>query len=334
VRANSSLSGRPATYQLVSAMALLVVIWSANYTVGKIGLRELAPLALASFRIVVAGLTMVPVLILSGCRRADDSRADQTRFSHCASPPKQTLPSPRDMWTFAYLGFFGIVMNQGGFTVGLNYTSVSHSSLIIGAAPILILLLAWTLGLERLTGRKLFGLGLAFAGAALLGSEGGWNVHSAGFRGDLVTLIAAVGLATYTVLGKRVAATYDPVRLNIYSNLSAAVFVLPVAAWQVRRLTITHAWTSIGWQGWGAVVYMGVLSSALCYMLYFWALRFMTASRLGAVSYLQPVGATLLGMILLGEKLTRPLVIGGALVLAGVYAIQTNSRARSDCGER
>jgi drug/metabolite transporter (DMT)-like permease len=75
----------------------------------------------------------------------------------------------------------------------------------------------------------------------------------------------------------------------------------------------------------GAVIYMGVLASAVSYLLYFLVLRYMTPARLGAVSYLQPVGATLLALVLLGEPITRRVALGGLLVIAGVYAIQTRS---------
>jgi drug/metabolite transporter (DMT)-like permease len=81
---------------------------------------------------------------------------------------------------------------------------------------------------------------------------------------------------------------------------------------------------AVGLEGWGAVIYMGVLASAVSYILYFWALRYMTPARLGSVSYLQPIGATLLGLVLLGEPITRRVAIGGLLVIAGVYAIETH----------
>jgi drug/metabolite transporter (DMT)-like permease len=123
-------------------MTFLVVIWSANYVVGKIGLRELPPLALASFRLVLGGAVLAPFYLFS------------TRSSRGQSVSRTQLPAAsrstarlHDLWTFTYLGFFGVVMNQGFFTVGLSYTSVSHSSLIIGFAPVLILLMSCAAGL-------------------------------------------------------------------------------------------------------------------------------------------------------------------------------------------
>src|SRR5437879_8492494 len=106
------------------------------------------------------------------------------------------------------MGFFGVDLKQGCFTVGLNYTSVSHSALIIGCAPIFILVFSWAVRLEALTRRKAIGMVLAFGGAAAVGAEQVANASTGNFRGDLLTLIAGVGLALYTVLGKRLFAEY------------------------------------------------------------------------------------------------------------------------------
>jgi drug/metabolite transporter (DMT)-like permease len=229
------------------------------------------------------------------------------------------------LWTATYLGFFGGFLNQGCFTVGLNYTSVSHSSLIIGCAPILILLISRAMGLEAITRGKAIGMTLAFAGAAVVGMEQNGNTGAGSVRGDLLTLCAGIGLALYTVLGKRVAMEYGAMRMSLLMNIAAAVLALPVAVWQIHALARGGRLGTIGLEGWGAVFYMGVFASAVSYLLYFWALRYMTPARLGAVSYLQPIGATLLGLVLLGEPITRRVIVGGLLVIAGVYAIQTRS---------
>ena len=82
----------------------------------------------------------------------------------------------------------------------------------------------------------------------------------------------------------------------------------------------------ISLETWAGVIYLGVLGSVVSYILYLWALRYMTPAGLGAVSYLQPVGAMLLGLALLGEPITRRVAFGGLLIIAGVYAIETHGR--------
>jgi drug/metabolite transporter (DMT)-like permease len=301
-------------------MVLLIFVWSLNYIVAKIGLRELPALALGSFRVVTGGIVSLPVLFLSCARKGQGGQGIKVKVEVFETGRR----THRVLWTITYLGFFGVVLNQGCFTVGLNYTSVSHSALIIGCAPIFILLFSWALRLEALTRRKAIGMLLAFAGAAAVGAEQGANAGTGNFRGDLLTLVAGVGLALYTVLGKRLFAEYSPVRLSLLSNISAAALASPIAVWQTRALARACRLATIGPEGWGAVIYMGVLASAVAYVLYFWALRSMTPARLGAVSYLQPIGATLLGLVLLGEPITRRVAFGGLLIIAGVYAIETH----------
>jgi drug/metabolite transporter (DMT)-like permease len=309
---------RPSSAWILLTLIFLILVWSLNYIVAKVGLRELPPLALGSFRLVTAGVVSLPVVFFP--------RAGKREGLHVTLEVSEEPPSElHELWTVTYLGFFNVILNQGCYTVGLNYTSVSHSALIIGCAPILILILSCAMRLEALTRRKVIGMVLAFAGAAAVGVEHGRN-SGAGVTGDLLTLVAGVGLALYTVLGKRAFEEYGAVQLSLLSNIAGAVLVLPVAIWQISSLSRAGRLDSVGLEGWGAVIYMGVLASAVSYILYFWALRYMTPARLGAVSYLQPVGATLLGLILLGEPVTRSVAIGGLLIIAGVYAIETHAR--------
>lgn len=311
--------GQPSSVSLFLAIAFLILVWSLNYIVAKIGLRELPPLALGSFRLLVAGIVSLPVIIFLRTGKRSTSQVIREFSSRRPAPLGE-------IWTVAYLGFFGVVMNQGFYTVGLNYTSVSHSALIIACAPIFILLFSWALQIEALTGRKLIGMALAFIGAAAVGVEQTASTGRGDVAGDLLTLLAGIGLALYTVLGKRPVTEYGALRLSLLVNIAGGVLAAPIAVWQVLALARSGRVSMIGLAGWGSVLYMGVLASGVCYVLYFWALRYMTPARLGAVSYLQPIGATLLGLALLGEPITLRVGLGGLLVIAGVYAIETHAR--------
>jgi drug/metabolite transporter (DMT)-like permease len=311
-----SAAPSPSRFSLVTAAVVIVVVWSLNYTVAKIGFLHLRPPALASFRIVVAGLAMIPVAVY--CETLGRRRAGRALFRATGRSPWS------DLWTYAYLGFFGMFLNQGSFTLGLSRTSVGHSSIIAATAPIFILLAAWSRGLERLTRRKVLGLAVALAGALVLGAGRGWDLRSVGSQGDLLVFGAVVSVTIFTVLAKRVGPFHDTLRLNAYSIMFAGLFALPVALWQGWELTRTGGWGAVGWQGWATVFYTGVLSSAMCISLYFWVLRWLPPSKLGALSYLQPLLGTPFAALVLGEPLTRDLVTGGALILIGVYTIESD----------
>jgi drug/metabolite transporter (DMT)-like permease len=301
-------------------MAVTVLIWSINYSVGKIGFHYVRPLALASFRVLAAGVAMLPVAIWCAIQeRRQAATGHAGRLKRIA---------PGDLWNFACLGFFGIFLNQGIFTVGLSMTSVGRSAVVVATTPIFILLAAWAQGLERLTTRKVLGLAVAFAGAVVLGAGRNWNLHSTGARGDMLTFVACMSVVVFTVLGKRVAKSYDALQLMAYNVTFAGLFALPIAVWQAWVLIRAGEWNAIGWQGWAAVAYMGVLSSAVCIPLYFWVLRWLPPSKIGALSYLQPVVGTPFAALVLGEPMTRDLLSGGALILAGVYTIESDRTAQ------
>ncbi len=298
----------------------MVTAWSINFLVVKVGLRHFAPLTLASFRLVLAGLIMLPVYFIYALNSGPRVRALQTLGAW-----RQRFDR-RDFWTFVQLGLLGVTINQFCFTVGLNYTTVGHSALIIGTGPISILLMAWALGLEALTLRKVLGMALSFGGVAVLAAEHGISPHSGTLWGDLITLTGSLAFALYTVLGKRVATRYDTLSMNAFNYFTGAALVLPLAAWEAVRLSRTRGWGAVGWQGWAALGYVSAVASVLAYLIYFWVLQHMTATRLSAFSYLLPVLATLMGIVLLGEKLTRSLLWGGALVLGGIYLIESGPR--------
>ena len=301
--------GRPA---IAAAIGILVVVWAVNFIAAKIGLRYLPPLAMASFRVVLAGVVMVPVYF--SCLRL---RA----FAEAAALRRRGF-ALGDFWTFLYLGFFGVTMNQMCFTIGLYFTHVSHSAVIVGLGPIYILLLAVLFRLERATWHKVMGMLIALGGIAVLASETGIG-QSASIEGDAITMAGSIGFAIYVVLGKRVAEQYDTLTMTAFNHFAGALMVLPAAVHEIAALSPVRLWQQ-PWQAWAAVVYMAVFSSALAYVFYFWLLRYLEASQLAAFTYLLPVLATILGILWLGEKGSWSQVLGGFMALGGVYWIESS----------
>jgi drug/metabolite transporter (DMT)-like permease len=279
----------------------MLLMWSVNYVAAKIALVHFDPITLVAFRFEVAGAVMLAIYLAQRRRMALERR---------------------HIWIFAYLAFLGVVVNQGLFTIGLNYTTSAHSALIVAMDPILILALARAMGIESLTPGKVIGMGLAFVGIALLETENGSPAHSPLLFGDLISLGGAVGFSIYAVLAKRIADQYDAVALNTFNCVGAAILFLPLAI----RQGIQLRWSSVPWQGWAGMCYMAVFSSVLAYLLFYWALRHMDASRVAVINYLQPILVILLATAFLSEHLTRHLLAGTALVLLGVYLAERGAR--------
>ncbi len=299
---------------MAGSIGLVVVVWAVNFIAAKVGLRYLPPVTMASLRVVLAGLSMVPAYLI--CSRLPAFR-DASRF-------RERGFSGGDIWTFLYLGFFGVVVNQMCFTLGLHYTSVSHAAVIVGMGPIYTLVLAVLFRLEKATGHKVIGMAMAFAGVAVLATDNGISPRSPSLLGDAITMTGSIGFATYAVLGKRVAGKYDALTMAAFNHFAGAVIVLPVALEQVRANGgPATMWRTVPWQGWAALMYMAVLSSALAYIFYFWLLRYLEVSQLSAFTYLLPVLATILGILWLGERGSLLQILGGALALGGVYWVES-----------
>jgi O-acetylserine/cysteine efflux transporter len=270
------------------------MLWSVNYIVGKITLVHIDALTLAVLRAELVAVLLLVIYL---------SRRDRT-------PLRRS-----DIWVFTYLGFLGYVVNQGCFIVGLGSTTSGHSAVLIASSPILILLLASAMRLERLTLAKILGMAICFAGVVLLETEHGSPMHSPLLVGDLITLAGVIGFSAYAVLGKKVARAYDTISMNTFNAAAAAILLMPLAVRQGMRLD----WRNVGWVGWTGLLYMASLSAVAGYLLFYWLLRHMDASRVVAVNYFQPVVVVLLSIPLLGERPTLRLLLSTALVVLGVY---------------
>ncbi len=313
MRVETSSGRAPSSIILAASIGLVILIWAINFIAAKIGLRSLPAATLASFRVVLAGAVMLPFYMF--CSRLP-------AFSEAAERRRREF-TLRDLWTFLYMGFFGVTINQVCFTVGLRYTSVSHAAVIVGVGPIYTLIFAVLFKLERATWRKALGMAMAFAGIAVLASDNGISTHSPSVVGDVITMTGSIGFAMYVVLGKRLAGRYDPLTLTAFSHYAGALIVLPVAMYRGVTFGSAEHWRAIAWTGWAALFYMAIFSSAVAYVFYFWLLRYLEASQLSAFTYLLPVVATILGILWLGEKGSWGQVFGGVLALSGVYWIES-----------
>jgi drug/metabolite transporter (DMT)-like permease len=312
----SSTPRTPSRTSITISIALLIAIWAINFLVVKIGLRYLPSLAFASFRIVAASFFMITLAPL--CRRLP-------MFGRQPGSPLATPHSPQlqDYWTYFYLGFFGVSINQFCFTLGLRYTNVTHSSIIVGMAPIYTLTLAVLLRLEQPTWRKAIGMAIAFTGVAILASSTGFARRSPTLLGDAITMTGSLGFAMYVVLGKRVAHKYDALTMTTWNFLFGGLLLLPLAIRQAISTHLLHEWRAIPWQAWACVFYTGLFSSTIAYLLYFWLLRYLEASQLASFSYLLPVTASALSILFLGERGSWLELLGGILALLGVYWIES-----------
>jgi drug/metabolite transporter (DMT)-like permease len=277
-------------------LGLMVVFWSANFAIAKYAVAQVPPLLLGGLRMSLAALFILPVYIWEG------------RKLRAHRWTKADLP------TLFGMGVVGLAGNQVFFLVGIRQTSVAHGVLLFTLTPILVLLVASVLKHESITRRKIIGMAVAAAGVLtlqIMPDETG----QATLRGDLLILIATLAFALFTVFGRPTSIRLGSITVNTFGYVGCAVVLAPVTIWEATRFDLS----SVSAGAWASLLYMAVFPSVICYTIYYYALTYMAASRVAALTYLEPFIATLLAVVWLGESVTYAVVAGGILVLAGVW---------------
>jgi drug/metabolite transporter (DMT)-like permease len=282
--------------RLYALLCLMVFFWALNFVIARIALREIPPLLAASLRAMLAGALLLPLYWWKGRQR------DRERWTS------------REMPMLLLLGAVGVSGNQLFFLSGLDRTSTGHASVLIGLTPLMVLLISAAMGQELLTARRMLGMTIAIAGIGVLQLSRGGGGHAT-LLGDALILAAGGTFAAFTVIGKKLTTRHGGLTVNTFAYLGGGALLLPVVAWYWEQFSFS----GVSAPAWLSLLYMAVFPSALCYLIFYYALTYIPASRVSSFGYLQPLMATALGVMFLGDVISSPLVAGGSLVLTGVY---------------
>ena len=273
-------------------------ISAGTFIVAKRALGELSAFELALLRFTLAAGVYAALLARSRVRVAG-----------------------RDVLRLAVLGLFAIPVNQGMFLMGLARTTSGHGALLYALAPIFVLILARVRLGETVTPLKLAGIVLAFAGVlvVLLPRRATAATGAAApLVGDLLILAAVGAYAVFVTEGKPFAERYGPVVSTGLITIAGALLYLPAG---LVGSDVRHV-AALSRTGWLCVAYLVVLASVGSYLMYYWVLARVEASRVAIWSNLQPVLTAVMAWAVLGEPLAPSFLAGGTLVLAGVVMTQ------------
>ncbi len=289
---------------LYGLITVMLLCWSGNYIAAKIVFREVPPLLAMCLRTVLAALLIMPVYWWQ-------------------SRTRKLLWTWREVRIVFVLGVLGMTLNQLFWTIGVARTTVVHSSMIMGTTPLWVLLMARALGIEGITWPKAGGMAIAMAGLAMLqifrpGNSTGGPTTGPTLEGDFLVLLCALALAGMTAFGKRYKPRSGGITIIAMGYVIGSIALAPVL-WLSSRGFDYGAVTPAAWAG---VFYMAAFSSVVGYLIYYYALARMSASRIAAFQYLQPVFAILMAMVLLGEDLTGSTVAAGGIIFTGVYVTE------------
>ena len=227
-----------------------------------------------------------------------------------------------DLLSLILLGVVGLVLNPGFYYLSLTMVSVGCSLLLQYLAPVHLMIYGVLSKTERVTGGKMAAAFTAIFGCALmvLGQEGG--IARISLAGVMCAIGSGLCFAFYSAYGKQVLKTYDPRTMITYTFLTSAVVWLTIRPpWKID-------WAGIGFSMWVFFIYLAGVATILPFALYSASLRHLEASRSSLTSMLEPVVATSVAWLWLGEKMEPMQIAGGAAVVGGVLLLQIESRAR------
>jgi DME family drug/metabolite transporter len=212
---------------------------------------------------------------------------------------------------------------QAAYFTAVTASGIAVTALVaICSAPLLIALLAAALLGERLTGRTAAALALGVGGTALLVATPGAAAGPRPLAGVLLALVAGLAYALYVIVTKASLAASAPLPLTAATFTVAAALMAPALAWTEAPLRQVAL-------GWPWLLYLGAVATAAAYAAYARGLGQVPATAAGVVTLVEPLTATLLGVLLFGERLGAPGALGAALLLAGLALTLAGPRGRA-----
>lgn len=274
------------------------VLWGSQYVISKIALRTVPPVTLLALRYLVS----VPALFIV------------LRLRHALTPVK------KGDWPILFaIGFTGYFASFCLQMLGINRLTGSVSSLLGAMNPIFIPILAALFLHERITPAKIACVALSMAGVVVIVGVDGTVDAS----GALLMLASVFLWSTASIIIRRVSGRYDPMQIVLIAILCA----LPLTGgWSLIELQ--SAPCSFTLESVLAVLYMGVLGTAVTHSLWNYSLRVMDASFCSMFYPMQPLVSSILGVLFLHEAVTPGFVIGALMICCGIVAAVISAKPR------
>ena len=278
--------------ELPPNLVMLVSVSAVSTASILIRLTEAPPMAIATWRLLLSTLMLTPFFV---------NRGGFTKLRAMGSG---------DLLALAGVGV-ALAVHFASWITSLSYTSVASSVIFVHVDPIFVALVSHFLLGERLSRRVALGIGIAFMGATVI-ALGDLGVGEESLIGDALSIIGAVALGVYLMAGRR-----------LRQRLDLTTYVTPVYAVSAAVLALGSVAVGVPLVGYDARVMMLFAVIALVPMifghtLYNWALRWVSAPVVSISLLGEPLGASILAFLLLGEAPGPLTMIGGAVTLAGI----------------
>lgn len=209
-----------------------------------------------------------------------------------------------------FFGLFFILYN-----IAVSYTTAARASLALATLPLHTMVVGAILGVERLTARKIAGVGIAVLGVAAALAAGLAHSPAGAWRGELIMTGAVFCMAFYNVLSRPLMQRSSALGF-LTVGMGAGALVLVLVGFAKGSFAALDHFTTAQWI---AGLYLGAGGGALAFILWVMALARATPTRVANTMTVNPIAATLLAALLIGEPITPNLLIGLVAVFAGIW---------------
>lgn len=283
-------------------------IWGSQFVMVKVAQEQMGPVFATFFPMAIATLILVPIV--------RHERKKKTSASGSARMPL------RDLRDFILIGVCGQVVAQLFVTWGVRLSLAENAALLMLCLPVSTAIMAYFFLGERMSLIRWVSFALAIAGVL---ECSGINWNSLNFTsgkfllGNILVFCSVNGSAFYNAYSKKLLGRYSPLQVLLYSYYAVFFFMLPITVYSepISFLNLTHFKPIV----WAALLVLAVLQYGLSMVLFLHVLSRLDATQAALSNYLIPFFGVITAAVLLGEKLTRFMVLGGLLVLGSTLLI-------------
>ena len=292
------------------AILITTIVWASSLILAKIVFaEEMTPTVFVALRYTIA----CPVLAMPAYmarRRANASGGLKLN------------------WRILFVaGLCGPFISQTLQYLGLNITSAGDAILLLNISPVFAVILALPILGEQITKQKTVGLFLATAGAMLIVFNPATMdpaISATRILGDLVVIFSTFFFAINGIVGKIAVRTMDSITVTFYSTLIAVPFIWLSAAFY-EDVTVVLRLSLLSWV---VVLWVGVINTALAFVLYYESMNYIEASKVQIALNLIAVWGVVMSFLVLGEAILPLQIFGGLVTILGVIIAQRSRKFR------
>lgn len=279
--------------QAVLALILANIIWGAASPIFKWSLENVGTFTLAFLRFFLATLILLPFAYRNLKIRAED------------------------FTKFVLLAFSGVTFNITFFFLGLKLAPSINAPIIATAGPIFLLIGSFFILKEKLRPKVILGTSVGLLGVILIIIRSIFeNGVDLAVAGNFLLVLATFAAVIHVILTKKIVANYEAITVTVWQFSIGSLSFLPSFLIEIKKYGFL---TNLQTPGIVGIVFGAVLSSALAYYLYHWAVKYLLAQEVGVFAYLDPIIAVVIAVPLLGEIPTPTYLLGALLVFSGIF---------------